>query len=172
MRKIKLYIANSLDNYIAREDGDVSWLLTDLDYGWEEFYGSVDTVLMGRKSHEKAVALGMTHYGGKKNYVFSRSVMESEIEELEYISSDFKEFAENLKTQEGSDIWLVGGGNLIKQFLSHRLVDEIVLFVHPILLGKGIPLFLPFEEEIDLKLIETKTFNNGIVKLAYTQKQQ
>ncbi len=169
MRKIKLYIANSLDNYIAREDGDVSWLLTDLDYGWEEFYASVDTVLMGRKSHEKAVALGMTHYGGKKNYIFSRTVMKSDIDEIEYVSGDFKEFGEKLKAEEGTDIWLVGGGNLIRQFLSSGLIDEIVLFIHPVLLGRGIPLFLPFDEEINLKLIETKTFNNGIVKLAYSK---
>ncbi len=169
MRKIKLYIANSLDNYIAREDGDVSWLLTDLDYGWEEFYDSVDTVLMGRKSHEKAVALGMSHYGGKKNYIFSRTISESDIDEIEYISSDFGTFAEDLKAREGSDIWLVGGGNLIRQFLSSGLIDEIVLFIHPVLLGRGIPLFLPIDEEINLKLIETKTFNNGIVKLAYSK---
>ncbi len=170
MRKIKLYIANSLDNFIARKDGDVSWLLTDLDYGWEEFYDSVDTVIMGRKSHEKAVALGMTHYGGKTNYVFSHSVKKGKIKEIEYVSSNFREFAEKLKSEEGKDIWLVGGGNLIRQFLSRRLIDEIVLFVHPILLGKGVPLFLPLDIEIDLKLTETKTFRNGIVKLAYSQK--
>ncbi|NNF00271.1 MAG: dihydrofolate reductase [Pyrinomonadaceae bacterium] len=170
MRKIKLYIANSLDNYIARENGDVDWLFIDGEYGMAEFYASVDTVLMGRKTIEKGNELGQTHYKGMKNYVFSKTIKESEIDELEYISEDLEKFASKLKRKKGKDIWLVGGGDLIRQFLDKNLVDEIFLFVHPILLGKGLPLFLPFENQIDLKLIDTEKFENGVVKLAYAKK--
>ena len=170
VRNIKLFIANSLDNFIARENGDVDWLFTDVEFGWKEFYDSLDTVLMGRKTLEKGQELGQTHYQGKQNYVFSRSLKESKIKEVEYVAEDVEEFIKTLKEQNGKDIWLVGGGDLVQQFLDKKLIDEIDLFVHPILLGKGIPLFLPFENQIDLKLANVKTFDNGIVNLSYTLK--
>ena len=170
MRKIILYIANSLDNFIAREDGDVDWLFTDGEYGMAEFYASVDTVIMGRKTIEKGEELGQTHYTGIKNYVFSRTRKESEIEELEYVSEDIESFVKDLRSRDGKDIWLVGGGDLIRQFLEKNLVDEIHMFVHPILLGKGLPLFLPFENQIKLELQQTKAFDNGVVQLTYSRK--
>ena len=170
MRKIILYIANSLDNFIAREDGDVDWLYSDGEYGMGEFYASIDTVIMGRKTIEIGEKFGQTHYKGIKNYVFSRSRKESEIGELEYVSEDIESFVEELKNEEGKDIWLVGGGDLIQQFLEKNLVDEIHMFVHPILLGTGLPLFLPFEKQIDLELKDTKAFENGVVQLSYARK--
>ena len=169
MRKVILYIANSLDNFIARENGDVDWLFVDGDYEMKKFYSSVDTVIMGRKTIEKGNELGQTHYKDKKNYVFSRTLKDSDIDELEYVCEDLKSFVNRIKAESGKDIWLVGGGNLIRQFLENDLIDEIYMFVHPVLLGKGLPLFLPFTQSVDLKLIETKEFSNGVVKLRYSR---
>ncbi len=172
MRKVKLFIADSLDGYIARRDGSVDWLFTDGDYGMAAFVKSVDTALMGRKTYAMALRLGgiPDSPGGIKYYVFSRSPQTSSDKKVEFVSSDVQSFVESLCQAEGKDIWLMGGGELIASFLKERLIDEIILTVHPVILGAGIPLFRGEHPQTDLKLVSCRSHKNGIVQVHYGKK--
>jgi dihydrofolate reductase len=146
MRRIKMFIASSLDGFIAREDGSIDWLFTDDDYGYQEFYESVDAVIMGRKTFEKGLELGggINPTKDKKNYVFSRNQqslggMEKD-DEVEFVGKDVRKFVEQLVDSSGKDIWLVGGSEIISILLKADLVHDIILSIHPKILGKGIPL--------------------------------
>ena len=164
MRKIKLFIASSLDGFIAREDGGIDWLFTG-DYGYAKFYNSIDTVLMGRKTYELGLKLG-EYYKGKRVIVFTKQKNLKKLENVEFVSN-VVDFTKKLLKTKGKDIWLVGGGEIVSLLLNNNLIDEILLFVHPIILGKGIPLFKNIKKEVKLKLIETFAYEGGLVKLYY-----
>ncbi len=164
MRKLTLFIACSLDGYIAREDGGVDWLFTDADYGYRRFFRSIDTMLMGRKTYEKALELGDRSYGEKRWIVFSRRKMRGP--EAVSFERDPVAAARRLKRGKGKGIWLVGGSQLLSALLEAGLVDEMMIFVHPIILGKGIPLFRTLSER-KLKLSGSKRFRSGLVLLHY-----
>ena len=174
MRRIKMFIASSLDGFIAREDGSIDWLFTDDDYGYQEFYESVDAVIMGRKTFEKGLELGggINPTRDKKNYVFSRNQqslggMEKD-DEVEFVGKDVRKFVEKLVDSSGKDIWLVGGSEIISILLKADLLHDIILSIHPKILGKGIPLFKNTEKEMILKMINSKAFDSGLVQLHYT----
>ena len=164
MRKIKLFIACSLDGFIAREDGSIDWLFNG-DYGYAKFYKSIDTVLMGRKTYELSLILNDTHKG-KKVIVFTKQKSVHKLPNAEFIS-DAVGFTKKLKKSKGKGIWLVGGGEIVSILLNSKLIDEMIIFVHPIILGKGIPLFRNMEKEIKLKLIEQFAYKDGLVRLYY-----
>jgi len=164
----------SLDGYIARENGDVDWLsmedLTEAAEEMKEFFGSVDTILTGRKTYEKGIELGQDGYDGFTNYIFTRSERRSHKENIKFISTDVREFVEELKEQAGKNICLTGGGNLAKTFFEANLIDELILSVQSKIIGKGIPLFLPHGRQTDLELIDVKTRKSGSVQIAYRVK--
>ena len=164
MRKIKLFIACSLDGFIAREDGRIDWLFTG-DYGYKEFYDSIDTALMGRKTYELALKLGET-YKDKMVIVFTTRKNLKKFANVGFVSN-VVEFTKKLKKSKGKDIWLVGGGEIVSLLLNNNLVDEMMIFMHPIILGKGIPLFKNINEDIKLKLVENFAFDDGLVKMHY-----
>ncbi len=146
MRKIKLYIASSLDSFIAGENGTIDWLFSDADYGYAEFYNSIDTIFVGRKTYEQSLTFEEYPYKGKKVCVFTHNAKKQKDKyssDVEYIDKDIPEFVRGLIQQPVSnrDIWLLGGGEIVSLFLNADLVHEIILSVHPIILGKGIPLF-------------------------------
>jgi dihydrofolate reductase len=174
MRRIKMFIASSLDGFIAREDGSIDWLFTDDDYGYQEFYESVDAVIMGRKTFEKGLELGggINPTKDKKNYVFSRNQqslggMEKD-DEVEFVGKDVRKFVEQLVNSSGKDIWLVGGSEIISILLKADLLHDIIISIHPKILGKGILLFKNTEKEMNLKMINCKAFDSGLVQLYYT----
>ena len=183
MRKVKYSVANSLDNFIARLDGGVEWLATDgTDYGMGEFFRSVDCVLLGRKTYD--FAAGHDQRGrkskrpkkkrsaswGMKSYVFSRTLKAEPEDDFTIISENAGAFVRKIKKESGKDIWLMGGGELAGSLLTAGVVDEIVLNIHPVLLGEGIPLFAGLTIQRDLELIETKAHQNGCVQVAYRVK--
>lgn len=173
MRKVKLFIANSLDNYIARPDGAVDWLFTDGDYGMSDFFQSVDAALLGRKTYDVALTLGKggeAAFRGMKYYVFSRTPSKSKNKNVQFVSDNIGKFVEQLKQAKGKDIWLMGGGELTASFLNENLLDELVLTVHPVLLGSGIPLFPGQHRQIDLRLVQSRSYESGIVQLHYCLK--
>jgi dihydrofolate reductase len=184
VRKVKYFVANSLDNFIARPDGSVEWLFNDgTDYGMKEFFASIDTMLMGRKTYEFALAHAPNRKRkskktvakrapkfGMRSYVFSRTLQPEADAELEIVSEDAGAFVRQLKTLAGKDIWLMGGGELAKSLLAENVVDEIGLNVHPVLLGRGIALFPDIGKQIDLELLECKAHPNGCVQLTYRVK--
>ena len=172
MRKVKYFVADSLDGFISRRDGGVDWLFMDQDYGMAEFFRSADLAVMGRRTYDKMVELapGKAFYPGMKNYVFSRSVATGRRAGVEFVSGDVDAWTAKVRARRGKDIWLVGGGDLVRQFLERRLVNEIGLAIHPRLLGDGIPLFPPPYPETELELLQCKRYSTGLVQLFYAVK--
>jgi len=174
MRKIKLFIASSLDGYIATEDGSIDWLYTYSDYGYTQFYNSVDTILMGRKTYDKIIELTTEYpHKDKKNYVFSQKKSAGKRKEKEKdhnveIIADIIDFVKiQLLQSQGKDIWLIGGADIISIFLNAGMLDEIILSIHPIVLGKGIPLFRNLQRQMNLKLVNSIPYESGLVQLHY-----
>jgi dihydrofolate reductase len=169
MRKVKLFVASSLDCYIAREDGGIDWLYTDADYGYEKFYDSIDTIIMGRKSYEQSLTFDVYPYKGKKVYVFTRKKVRrnNNEQDCEYIDTNIQDFVTNLTQLIGKDIWLLGGGEIVSVLLNAGLVDEIILSIHPIILGTGIPLLRNIQKEVNLKLENSLSFERGLTQLCY-----
>jgi dihydrofolate reductase len=168
-RRIIYYVAASADGFIARPDGAVDWLdrpHTAGDYGMGAFYRSVDTVLLGRKTWEVGVLLGETHFKGKKNYVFSRTRRRF-VPQVELVKEPVKKFARRLRAEKGKDIWLVGGGSLFASFLDAGEVDAVVVHVIPTLIGAGIPLVAPARRNVSLRLVSSRKFSDGVVRLEY-----
>ncbi len=170
MRKIKLFIACSLDGYIAGPNEEIDWLFSDNDYGYSEFYASIDTTLNGYKTYEKTLSFGEFPYTGKKNYVFTRQSNRPEHEQIQYIQGDIVAFTRNLKQQQGKDIWLVGGGEIISILYNYKLIDEYIIAIHPIILGNGIPLFVDLKIRQDLQVADCKSYPSGLVQIFYQPK--
>ena len=171
MRKIRLFIAASLDGYIARTSGDIDWLFTDADYGYTEFYEQIDTLLMGRKTYEQVLTFGEYPYPGKKAYIFSQRRLSEPNEFVEFITDNWITFLHQLREQPGQDIWLVGGGQLIQFCLKQGFVDELILAIHPLILGSGIPLIIQDKSlEVQLDLKQVKTYESGLLQVFYTVK--
>ena len=176
MRKIISYIAVSLNGKIAQKDGSVDWLESipnpdKSDYGYGDFYASIDTTIQGYSTYNEVMGWGIDFpYADKKNYVFTRKKNLSNTQDVDFISDDHIGFIKQLKSQPGSGIWLVGGGQLNTLFLNNKMLDEIILFVMPIVLSDGIDLFGAIPKETGLELLESKTYNNGVVELRYSFK--
>jgi dihydrofolate reductase len=176
MRKIKLYIATSLNGKIARKDGSVDWLESipnpeKIDYGYSEFYNSLDTIILGNNTYKQIISWGIDFpYSGKKNYVITTSKKLQDTENVEFISTDHIEFIKNLKNQKGKDIWLVGGGKINTLLLNNGLIDEIHIFIMPIILSDGIEIFEGFPKESQLKLTHSKSYETGAIEMIYKVK--
>jgi dihydrofolate reductase len=175
MRKITFGGANSLDNYFARKDNSVDWLMwsDEMTPVMADYWKSVDTILMGRRTYEFALNQGgKSPYSSIKTYVFSRTLKENDNKDVEIVSENAVEFVRDLKYSAGKDICLMGGGNLAKTFFEADLIDEIGFNIHPILLGSGVPLFYEMSRQIDLELIDCKPFKNGCVLVTYRVKRE
>ena len=175
MRKVTFGGANSLDNYFARKDHSVDWLMWSDEAGavMADYWKTIDTVLMGRKTYE--VALQQTKgksnpYPGIKSYVFSRTLAKSEDPSVEIVSEDAAAFVRKLKSENGKDICVMGGGDFAKTLFEADLIDEIGFNIHPVLLGSGIPVFHEMNHQIDLELLDCKPFKNGTVLISYRVK--
>jgi dihydrofolate reductase len=168
MSQLVLYIALSLDGYIARTSGEVDWLFTDQDYGYEDFYATCDRLIMGRNTYKQIQFWGDYPYPDKQGFVFSRTIQHDRDENVNFIAGDLVSFIKNLKLQDGKDIWLVGGAAIAKTCLKNNLVDRFILSIHPIILGEGIALFPQTLPTLSLKLEHSKTFETGLVQLTYS----
>lgn len=164
-RKLKLFIATSLDGFIARRNGEVDWLFHDGDYGYSEFYAGIDTVLMGNKTYEQILTFGPYPYPDKTGFVFSRNKIGND-NNVTFVQ-EVVPFTRELLAQPGGDVWLVGGGQIIAPLLTADLIDEFMLFVHPVLLGDGIPLTGLIKAEKKLRLVGSKSYPSGLVSLFY-----
>ena len=177
-RKIIVYIATSADGYIARPNGDVEWLNRHpdkYDYGMRAFYPTIDTILLGRKTYDWALA-----YWKKKgvkdgmfdkkvtNYVFSRKPGKKKaVAGAEFVSEPVKAFARRLRQSPGKHIWMMGGGELIASFLDAGQIDEFDIHIMPVFIGRGIPLIAPHHRDIPLRLHSSRKFPDGVVRLRY-----
>ena len=177
-RKIIARLATSADGFIARRDGSVEWLDRPRPkhfYGMGEFYKSVDTLLLGRKTYE--VALGFQNSGTvksafdakMKNYIFSRTLAAADaVPGTELVTEPVKQFAQRLRGQPGKDIWMMGGAEIIASFLDEGEIDEFIINVIPVFIGQGIPLIAPRHRIVPLKLISSQAFEDGVVGLHYS----
>lgn len=172
MRKVTFGGGNSLDNFIARADHAVDWLMWTEEVAAisQEYWKSVDAVVMGRKTYEAALRNGMAAYPGVRNYVFSRTLQAGPETKVEIISQDAAEFIRDMKAQAGGGICVMGGGELARSLFEAGLIDEIGCNIHPVLLGSGIPLFHEMKRQIDLELLDCKVFKNGCVYVTYRVK--
>jgi dihydrofolate reductase len=172
LRKVTFGVANSLDNFVARTDGGVEWLLWNDEVSeiMRDFWKTIDTVVMGRKTYDVAAKMGTPSYGGVKNYVFSRTLDPASAPGVEVVSSDAGEFVRDLKRKPGKGVCVMGGGELAASLFAAGVIDEVGVNIHPVLLGSGIPLFLPMSRQIDLELIESRVLKNGCVYLLYRVK--
>ncbi len=172
MRKLSLYIASSIDGYIAKPDGSVDWLEDfpnpdQPDMGYFDFIKDVDTLLFGAKTYRQVLTFGEWPYEGKESFVFSRNPVAAHDDKATFISGDIVHFVNDLKTKPGKTIWLVGGGEINSLLLNNDLIDEIILTLVPMVLGNGVPLFAHGKLDKVLKLSSTKTYTNGMVQMKY-----
>jgi dihydrofolate reductase len=168
MRKLIMFIATSLDGYIAGPDGEIDWLFSDQDYGYRDFYARIDTVIMGRKTYDLSLGFDEYPYPETAAYVFSRTPRRPD-SHAQFVADDVGAFVNQLKRQPGRDIWLVGGGQIVRECLVADAVDEFVISVHPILLGAGIPLFPAGFPKRSLALQHVQRFESGLVQTVYAR---
>lgn len=166
MRRLRLYIASSLDGYIAGPNGELDWLEAggDLDYGYREFYASIDTALMGNATYRQTLTFGPFPYPDKTNYVFTRGAPPAATAHARFVTGDIAAFVRTLKDAPGSDIWLVGGGQVNTVMLNAGLIDEIILTVVPVVLGEGIPLFAPGASSASFETTGCEAYETGLVQ--------
>lgn len=166
--KVILYIACSLDGFIAGKNNEIDWLFSDQDYGYKAFYESIGTVIMGRKTYRLTLSFPAFSYPDKTCYVLSNT-KSGQNKDVQF-TNNAKDLIEKLKKKEKKDIWLAGGGLLIREFLEQDLIDELRIFIHPLILGEGIPLFHPCPKT-QLELINTQKYSSGLVELHYRKKR-
>lgn len=176
MKKVILFIAMSLDGYIADSRGGVDWLTGQGDEGenkdvYSEFVKEIDTILMGWNTYEQITTeLSPTEwiYEDFTTYVLTHRRVES-TEQICFTNENPVELLDRLKEKDGKNIWICGGANLVQQLMRKDCIDQYYISVIPTLLGSGIRLFGKREKEIRLKLLKTQTYN-GIMDLIYERR--
>lgn len=172
MKKIKLYIAASIDGYIARSDGDLDWLMkypinSETNYGYDDFYKSIDTVIMGGQTYRDILDMDFVWpYRDKISNVITRNPMGAK-ENIRFITEKVIENISNLRNENGKDIWLVGGGKLTAMLLNQDMVDEMIITTIPVILGNGIPLFPEQPKESKWELQSSESYKNGVIQIVY-----
>ena len=168
-RKVVLGLGISLDGYIARVDGSVDFLFMPKDYSMEPFFKTVDTVIMGRKTYDIAKSMGGSGgYGGKiASYVMSKTRPPGEREGMIFTQESPTSLVSRLRKKNGKHIWMMGGGELAREFLQADLIDELYVGIVPVLIGDGIPLFPSGFPQRDFALLENKTYSRGLIALRY-----
>jgi dihydrofolate reductase len=193
MRKVIFGGANSLDNFIAREDGSYDWIIFGDEVAeiMKDMWSRFDCMVMGRKTYDVATGGGQSSeregvgeragkkksrkasnpYGDIETYVFSRTLKPGKRDGVEFVSTDPGKFVAKLKKKKGKDIMVMGGGEIGAVLLEAGVVDEIGFNIHPVLLGSGVSLFHKMSRSIDLELTECKRMKNGCVYVRYNVKK-
>ncbi len=167
MADIILYTATSLDGFIASEDGSVDWLFHDQDYGYSEFYESIGTTIMGYNTYAQILTFGPFPYPDKQNVVLTTQDRTPD-PNVTFIRNDIRVTIQELRENSDLDIWLVGGGNVNSFFLASEWIDRLDVFIHPIVLGSGIPLFTKQAPRPSLHQNMEKTFSSGVIHKSFT----
>ena len=171
-RQVIVYIAASLDGYIAEPNDDLSFLSVvekeGEDYGYHDFVSTIDTVLVGRKTYDWV----MNHvpefpHADKNTYVITRTPREK-IGKTQFYTGDLKNLVEQLRSESGKNIFVDGGADLVNALLKEDLIDEIIVSIIPVLLGGGVRLFQEGWNKKDLQLISSKQYEKGLVQLHYS----
>lgn len=173
-RKVILYIATSLDGYIAKPSDNLDFLSIvqkeGEDYGYEAFVNTVDTVIMGRKTYDWVMKQVTTFpHSDKESYIITHE-MKPAIGKTVFYNDSLKDLVLELKTKEGKNIFVDGGAEIVHELLKHHLIDEYIISIIPILVGSGKKLFIDGRPEQLLELISVKPFDTGLVQLNYKSK--
>jgi dihydrofolate reductase len=178
MRKISLFIATSLDGYIAKPNDDLSFLkLVEKegeDYGYAKFTDTIDTLIIGRKTYDYVVKeIGSSHYdnGQRDVYIITRTPRPNVGRTIFYTGS-LTELVKRLKSESGKNIYCDGGAEVINELLTHDLIDEFTISIIPVLLGNGTRLFKDGRPEQTLEFVSAETFDTGLTQLYYKRKEQ
>ena len=166
-RKVRLFIATSLDGYIAGPGESLDWLFSDADYGYDAFIAAVDTLAMGRRTYEVMKRFEEWPYDGLATTVFTRNEQPPHDRRVNFTSRPPAEWLRDLDRVPGGDVWIVGGGVLIREFLDAQLVDEMTISIHPVVLGGGTPLFPPGPHRHKLRLAHVHSYPSGLVSSTY-----
>ncbi|MCB0283911.1 MAG: dihydrofolate reductase [Calditrichaeota bacterium] len=182
--KVSVYIAVSMDGFIARENGDLDWLPGiegfageseyEEDYGYNAFIESVDVIVMGRSTFEKVMHFDPWPYKNKRLIVLSSSLSTipgNVPDTVELLNKTPEKILELLEHQKVKHVYL-DGGRTIQSFLNAGLVDELIVTRIPVLIGQGIPLFGRLKKDIQLQHFETAAYKNGLVQSCYHVKNQ
>jgi len=170
-RKVILFIACSLDGFIAKPNDDLSFLSIvqkdGEDYGYSEFIKTIDTVILGRKTYDWVLTqVPVFPHADKETYVVTHGPRQ-DIGKTKFYSGDLEELLIKLKSETGKNIFIDGGAAVVNALLSDNLIDEYIISIIPILLGEGTRLFNDNRPEQKLQLISTKHFDTGLVQLHY-----
>ncbi len=170
-RKLILYIAQSIDEYIAKPNDDLSFL--DLvategeDYGYQSLMNRIDAVIMGRKTYDWVMSqVPQFPHAEMKSYIITRTVREN-IGNIEFYNGDITELVQRLKAESGKDIFVDGGAQVVNLLLKYKLLDELIISTIPILLGAGVRLFQEGFPEQKLSLISSQHYKSGLVQSHY-----
>ena len=174
-RKAILYIAASVDGYIAKPGDNLDFLhlvaREGEDYGYARFYEQIDTVILGKRTYDWVMAqVNEFPHQGKETYVLTREKL-NPIGTVQFYSGDLSDLISTLKSKSGKHIFVDGGAQTVHRFLKEGLLDEIIISFIPILLGEGIRLFQEGFSEQKLKLIESKNYPSGLVQVHYQIKK-
>ncbi|SJN50054.1 dihydrofolate reductase family protein [Sphingobacterium sp. JB170] len=177
MRKISLFIATSLDGYIAKPNDDLSFLkLVEKegeDYGYAKFTETIDTLIIGRRTYDYVInEIGTSHYdnGQRDVYVVTRTERPS-VGRTTFYTGNLPDLVDRLKSENGKNIYCDGGAEVINELMNHDLIDEYIISVVPVLLGNGTRLFKEGRPEQLLELVHTKAFETGLIQLHYRRKE-
>ena len=175
-RNVVLSVAVSLDGYIARADGGVDWLreprFIDPAINFAELTRPFDVVLAGRKTLDVDKMKGGGGMGKMACYIFSRTKPPGKRKGAEYVNTPPEELIRELKAKPGKDLWLMGGGELAREFLREDLVDRMDLALIPVLLGEGVPLFPAGFPQRAWTLASHRIYPSGIVSLNYARSRE
>ena len=168
---VVLFIATSLDGYIARSNGDIDWLSVvqtpNEDYGYNEFIKTVGTVILGRKTYEKVLSFGIGFpHRGRTCYVLSRTPRAAD-DNVRFYDGDLADLVASIRKTSTGNIFVDGGAEVVHEFMRKDLIDRFVISVLPILLGEGVPLFRPGWNELPLVLRSSRAFSSGLVQNTY-----
>ena len=178
MRSLFIYIATSLDGYIAKPNDDLSFLKLvekeDEDYGYAAFTATIDTIILGRKTYDWVLReIGSSHYdnGDRDVYVITR-IEKPSVGRTIFYAGDLAKLVRELKSREGKNIYCDGGAEIIDTLLKEDLVDELIISIISILVGNGTRRFKDGRPEQKLELVNTKTFDTGLVQVHYKRKRK
>jgi len=173
MRKLSLFIATSLDGYIAKPNDDLGFLKIvekeGEDYGYNEFTANVDTIILGRKTYDWVLReIGTSHYdnGERDVYVITRT-SRPDAGKTKFYTGNLTELIKQLKSRKGKNIYCDGGAEIVNELMKDNLIDEFIISIVPVFVGDGIRLFKDGRPGQQLKLVNSKTFNTGLVQLHY-----
>jgi dihydrofolate reductase len=177
MRKLSLFIATSLDGYIAKPNDDLSFLkLVEKegeDYGYAEFTANIDIIILGRKTYDYVLReIGSSHYdnGQRDVYVITKTA-KPDAGKTTFYTGKLSDLIKRLKAESGKNIYCDGGAEIINELLQLDLIDELIISVIPILVGNGTRLFKDNRPEQQLEFVSVKSFETGLVQLHYKRKK-